>query len=247
MRIEYARISLTGDRRDNQDRVAVVVGERAVMMLVFDGMGGHSDGAAAARTALDSVQQYFTGVAHPVFDPQGFLYAAMGRAHDAVVALGEGMDLDSRPRATGAVCLVQDQASWWAHVGDSRIYQIRGGRVWSRTRDHSHVELLLREGVIDENQAREHPMRNFVESCLGGDEPLPGVSVSPGKPLQNGDVLIACTDGLWSGLDESEIAQIANRADRSVVDNLRELGERALHATAPHSDNASAASLRWLS
>ncbi len=246
MRIEYARISLTGDRRDNQDRVAVVVGERAAMLLVFDGMGGHSDGAAAARTALESVEQYFTSARQPVFDPQGFLYAAMGRAHEAVVALGRGMDIDSRPRATGAVCLVQDQTSWWAHVGDSRIYLIRAGRVLSRTRDHSHVEVLLREGVIDEVQARDHPMRNFVESCLGGDPPLPGVTVSTGKPLQNGDVLIACTDGLWSGLGESELARIASRADRSVVDNLRELAERALDANAPHSDNTTAASLRWL-
>lgn len=246
VRIEYAKISLTGDRRDNQDRVAIAVSERAAMLLVFDGMGGHSDGAAAAQAAIESVQQDFAESEHPVFDPQGFLYRAMGRAHDAVVALGSDIEVDHRPRATGAVCLIQDQASWWAHVGDSRVYQVRSGRVRSRTRDHSHVEVLLREGVIDEAEAREHPMRNFVESCLGGDQALPGVTVTLKKPLQNGDVLLACTDGLWSGLGERELARIASRADSPVVDNLRELGERALRANSPHSDNTTAAALRWL-
>jgi serine/threonine protein phosphatase PrpC len=246
VRIEYAKISLTGDRRDNQDRVAIAVSERAAMLLVFDGMGGHSDGAAAAQVALESVQKDFAAAEHPVFDPQGFLYRALGRAHDAVVAIGTEIEVDHRPRATGAVCLIQDQASWWAHVGDSRVYQVRGGRIRGRTRDHSHVEVLLREGVIDEREAREHPMRNFVESCLGGDQALPGITVTRKKPLQSGDVLIACTDGLWSGLGEREIAQIASRAEHPVVDNLRELGERAVRANGPHSDNTTAAAIRWL-
>jgi serine/threonine protein phosphatase PrpC len=108
------------------------------------------------------------------------------------------------------------------------------------------VEVLLREGVIDEQEAREHPMRNFVESCLGGDQALPGITVTRKKPLQSGDVLIACTDGLWSGLGEREIARIAGRADQPVVENLRELGERAVRANGPHSDNTTAASIRWL-
>lgn len=246
MRIEYAKISLLGDRRDNQDRVAVAVGERAAMLLVFDGMGGHSDGALAAQVAIDCMQESFNATDHPVFDPQGFLYQALGRAHDAVVRIGVDLEVDHRPRATGAVCLVQDQASWWAHVGDSRIYQIRRGRIRDRTRDHSHVEVLLREGVIDEKEARDHPMRNFVESCLGGDDALPGLTVTRKKPLQTGDVLIACTDGLWSGLGERELARIAGRDDHSVVENLRELGERALRTTSPHSDNTTAVSIRWL-
>jgi len=88
MQIEYAKVSALGDRSDNQDRGAVVIANDAVLMLVFDGMGGHSDGARAAETGLNVVQEVFMDTQLPVLDPQGFLYMALSKAHDAVVGLG---------------------------------------------------------------------------------------------------------------------------------------------------------------
>ncbi len=246
MRVEYGKVSLTGDRKDNQDKAKVVVTEHAAMLLAFDGMGGHLDGALAAKTALEMVEQEFLKIPKPIFDPQGFLHGALGKAHDAVVADSIDVDVDARPRATCAICLVQDQSAYWAHVGDSRVYWLRNGRVVERTRDHSHVEVLLQEGVIKEHQMINHPMRNYVESCLGGDDALPSVSVSRKKRLRNGDALIACTDGLWSGLQDSEIAKMTDRSDLAIVDNLQEMAERAVKANSPYSDNTTVASLRWL-
>ena len=118
------------------------------MLMVFDGMGGHSDGAKAAETGLRIVQDMFMDSKLPIFDPQGFLYTALARAHDEVVGLGEDLAVDFRPRATCAICLVQEGGSYWAHIGDSRIYQVRNGRVRARSRDHSHVEVLIQEGAI---------------------------------------------------------------------------------------------------
>ena len=129
MDVEYAKVSALGDRQDNQDRAAVVVAEDAAMLLVFDGMGGHSDGARAAETGLKVVQDLFMETRLPVLDPEGFLYMALARAHDAVVALGHDVAVDFRPRATCAICLVQEGGSFWAHIGDSRIYQLRNGGV----------------------------------------------------------------------------------------------------------------------
>ncbi len=102
---------------------------------------------------------------------------ALGAAHTEMVAIGLQMPLEQRPRATGAVCIVQDGAAWWAHVGDSRIYHLRAGQVIRRTRDHSHVEQLVQEGLISSQQAQHHPMRNYVETCLGGDPLLPEMLV----------------------------------------------------------------------
>jgi serine/threonine protein phosphatase PrpC len=246
MQIEYAKVSALGDRSDNQDRAAVVVAEDAALMMVFDGMGGHSDGARAAETGMQVVQDMFMDSTLPVFDPQGFLYMALARAHDEVVSLGQDVAVDFRPRATCAVCLIQEGGSFWAHIGDSRIYQVRGGGVLSRSRDHSHVEVLIQEGAITEEEALDHPMRNFVECCIGGDAPVPDMSITGKMELAPGDVLLACSDGLWSGLGDEEMARIGAPGDNNLSDNLKELSIQALNANSPYSDNTTGTALRWL-
>ena len=245
MQIEYAKVSALGDRSDNQDRAAVVVAEEAALMLVFDGMGGHSDGAQAAETGLKVVQDLFMDATMPIFDPQGFLYMALARAHDEVVALGKDVAVDFRPRATCAVCLVQEGGAYWGHIGDSRIYQVRNGIVLERSRDHSHVEVLIQEGAITEEEAQDHPMRNFVECCIGGDAPVPDMSITGKRPLSPGDVLLACSDGLWSGLSDDDMAQIWVPGDNNLAQNLKDLSLKALSVNAPYSDNTTGTALRW--
>lgn len=246
MKIEYAKVSALGDRQDNQDRAAVVVAEDAALMLVFDGMGGHSDGAMAAEVGLKVVQDMFTASSMPIFDPQGFLYSAMARAHDEVVLLGADIAIDFRPRATCAVCLIQESGSYWGHIGDSRIYHMRDGKLISRSRDHSHVEVLIQEGAITEEEALDHPMRNFVECCIGGDAPVPDMSITRMKPLQEGDVLLACSDGLWSGISDVDISEMATRQGTTLAENLKALSMVALSANAPYSDNTTGTALRWM-
>lgn len=246
MKIEYAKVSALGDRQDNQDRAAVVVAEDAAIMLVFDGMGGHADGAAAAEVGLNTVQDLFTSADLPLFDPQGFLYMALSRAHDEVVKLGADHAVDFRPRATCAICLLQEGGTWWAHIGDSRIYQMRQGEVVTRSRDHSHVEVLIQEGAITEEEALDHPMRNFVECCIGGDAPVPDMSVTNRKRLEPGDVLLACSDGLWSGLSDDDMAGIGENSHKSLVENLKALSMKALNVNSPYSDNTTGTALKWL-
>jgi PPM family protein phosphatase len=246
MKIEYAKVSALGDREDNQDRAAIVVADAAAIMLVFDGMGGHANGAQAAEVGMKIVQDLFTVARLPIFDPQGFLYMAMARAHDAVVRLGSDLAIDFRPRATCAVCLIQEGGTWWGHIGDSRIYQMREGRLVTRSRDHSHVEVLIQEGAITEEEALSHPMRNFVECCIGGDAPVPDMSITRKKTLVRGDVLLACSDGLWSGLNDEEISVMATRRTESLAENLKSLSVRALTVNAPYSDNTTGTALLWL-
>ncbi len=247
MQVEYAKVSALGDRQDNQDRAAVVVADDAVIMMVFDGMGGHTDGARAAETALQIVQDSFMAASLPMFDPQGFLYSVLAHAHDEVVGLGGDLAVDFRPRATCAICLIQEGGTFWAHIGDSRIYLVRDGSVLTRSRDHSHVEVLIQEGAITEEEALDHPMRNFVECCIGGDASVPDMSISGMKALLPGDVLLACSDGLWSGLSDAEMADIALPGENSLADNLKALSTKALNVNSPYSDNTTGTAVRWLS
>jgi serine/threonine protein phosphatase PrpC len=246
MIIEYAKVSALGDREDNQDRAAIVVAEDAAIMLVFDGMGGHENGAQAAEIGLKIVQDRFMAADLPLFDPQGFLYMAMASAHDEVVKIGADLAVDFRPRATCAVCLIQEGGSWWGHIGDSRIYHMRQGELLARSRDHSHVEVLIQEGAITEEEALDHPMRNFVECCIGGDAPVPDMSITRKIPLEAGDVLLACSDGLWSGIPDEEMAEMATNPDSKLAENLKELSVKALTVNAPYSDNTTGTALQWM-
>ena len=123
---------------------------------------------------------------------------------------------------------------------------MRKGKLVSRSRDHSHVEVLIQEGAISEEEALGHPMRNFVECCIGGDAPVPDMSITRKMPLQSGDVLLACTDGLWSGITDDEMADMATRPIGGLAENLKALSVKALTLNAPHSDNTTGTALQWI-
>jgi len=246
LRVEYAELSLKGGRETNQDRISVAVAEDAALLIACDGMGGHAEGERAAEIAQQIVLERFWHTPQPVLDPLGFLHLSMGAAHVGVVTLGLPLPLESRPRATCALCLVQQSSAYWAHVGDSRVYHLRDGKVRERTRDHSHVELLVREGLINPGQVQNHPLRNFVESCLGGEPILPEMAINPRRALLPGDLLLVCTDGFWANLDESLLASAFAATDKPLRDTLASLSAQALLNAGPLSDNSSVAALRFL-
>jgi serine/threonine protein phosphatase PrpC len=244
LQVEFAELSLIGAREENQDRIAAAVEPEVAMIAVFDGMGGHAEGARAAELARKALLERFTATQpHPLLDPLAFLHVSLGAAHAGMVAMGAHMPLELRPRATGAVCLVQDGTAWWAHVGDSRIYHLRSGHVIRRTRDHSHVELLVQEGLISSEQAQNHPMRNYVETCLGGDPLLPEMLIGRSIRLQAGDALLVCSDGFWANLlDEDIAASLFSGVPLKTA--LIALAEFSVKRGGPTADNSSVAALR---
>jgi serine/threonine protein phosphatase PrpC len=246
LRVEYAELSLQGGRDSNQDRVSVAVAEEAALLIACDGMGGHADGERAAEIAQQTVVERFWQTTQPLLDPLGFLHLALGAAHTSVVGLSPRLPLEMRPRATCAVCIVQQNSAYWAHVGDSRVYHLRAGRLRERTRDHSHVELLMREGVISAGQMQNHPMRNFVESCLGGEQILPEMALNPRRALLPDDLLLVCTDGFWANLDEKEIAGAFTTLGLPLGETLAALSAQAVLNAGGGSDNTSVAALRFI-
>jgi serine/threonine protein phosphatase PrpC len=245
LQVEFAEVSLLGARDENQDRVAVAVNPQIALIAAFDGMGGHADGARAAETARQVVLGRFASCTQPLIDPLAFLHLALGQAHTQIATLGAALPIEQRPRATGALCIVQEGTAWWAHVGDSRIYHLRDGAVLSRTRDHSHVELLLQEGLISSEQAQNHPMRNYVESCLGGDMMLPEMLIGRCVRVKPGDTLLVCTDGFWANLRDEDIAA-SLYSGVALHDALYAVADFAVRSAGGASDNTSAAALRIL-
>ncbi len=246
MRIETAEITLVGDREQNQDRVAMAGSRTAAMLAVVDGMGGHAEGERAAQSATQTLMSIFRRRRMPCAAPPEFLASSMIAAHEAVVDLGDGLPIETKPRATCVCALVQDSRVWWLHVGDARAYLFRAGRLIDRTRDHSHVEALLQEGLISEDEVAGHPMRHYVEACLGGEHGLPDLEAVPSHGLEPGDVILLCSDGFWSGHADAALAGAA--LEEAALDRwLAEAAAEAVRAGSPYADNATAAALRFLS
>jgi serine/threonine protein phosphatase PrpC len=243
LRVDYAEVSLLGAREDNQDRATAVVSPHAALLVVLDGMGGHAHGELAAELGCKVMVERFGQPQQPLLDPLGFLHLALGQAHEEVTALGAGLSIERRPRATVAACLVQEGTAWFGHMGDSRLYLLRAGEVLRRTRDHSHVELLLQGGLISPEQALTHPLRNFVEVCIGGDPMLPEMSIGRLQRVQSGDVILACTDGFWANLNDADITS-ALYPGENLTASLEMLARLAVQRGGPGSDNTTAALLR---
>ena len=117
------------------------------------------------------------------------------------------------------------------------------GEIVFRSRDHSRVELLLHEGVINEREISTHPLRNYVECCLGGSEPVSDMSIAPCRRIERGDVVLLCSDGLWSGIADNVLFGLT-AAEGTLDDALLDLAEHAVESNAPNGDNTSAVALR---
>ena len=118
-------------------------------------------------------------------------------------------------------------------------------KFWNEPATTVMSKCCLREGLITEAQVHGHPMRNYVECCLGGDAALPEMSISTRRRLQAGDMLLLCTDGLWANLKDQDLVRFAQSTGKALRETLTELGTQAVEASAPYSDNTSAAALRW--
>ena len=243
MRFSIYQASRQGGRKYNQDRVAYSYSKEALLMVLADGMGGHLHGEVAAQVTVQMVTSLFQNQAKPkIGNPFMFLTEAIQSAHMAVNEYAAEHELLDAPRTTIVACLVQDDHAYWAHVGDSRLYHIRGTEIIGRTRDHSRVQQLYEDGKITEQQLATHPERNKIYNCLGGYV-TPEVDVSRKVPLQEGDSILICTDGLWSMMTPNEIISIfqAYPLQQAVL----ELLDHAEFRGGEDGDNLSAVGMTW--
>jgi PPM family protein phosphatase len=218
---DRAVVSQTGNvRRTNEDSHLI----REPLFMVADGMGGAQAGEVASRMAADE----FAGMDVAAGDGEATLRHVITRANQRIVERGR-----SDPSAAGmgttvtAALVAADGRIAFANVGDSRAYLLRAGTLQRLSEDHSLVGELMRAGQLSEAEAEHHPQRNVVTRVLGAE---PDVEVDTftlqGEP---GDVVLLCTDGLNTMIDDATIGRIM--ADgRSAEATARELVRAALAA-----------------
>ncbi len=197
------------------------------LAVVADGMGGYEGGQEASRLAVETVIAVYRDFEGD--DPQAGLITALEAAHGQIRGYGSA---HPHLRGMGTTCTVAtiiDHALYYVHVGDSRLYLIRGGTITQVTRDHSYVSRLVETGLISREDAEKHPQRNILTAALGTSSEL--VMDSPGRPeaLESRDVLLLCSDGLWGQVRDIEILRTvdgrsADEAGRMLIQLARERG-----------------------
>jgi PPM family protein phosphatase len=243
MKFSIYQESRQGPRKANQDRVAYSYSRDSLCMVIADGMGGHLHGEVAAQIATQFIIESFQKQAQPrLEEPSKFLLDTIMHAHLAIIDYANVRTLIETPRTTCVACVIQDGLAYWAHVGDSRLYVFREGRVEGQTRDHSRVQMLVDSGRIREEAVAAHPDRNKIFNCLGQMAP-PKIELSRPTALRNRDVLLLCSDGLWGPLSSRIISDGLSREDIAVA--VPKLLDMAEARAGKEGDNLSAVAMTW--
>ena len=184
-------------RANNQD--APIVSEKLRLYGVADGMGGHKGGEVASTSARDDLLRELEGKTPSV----AALSGAIEEVNRQIYHQQEHDDALTGMGTTLSVLWMSDNFVYIGHVGDSRVYLLRDGEFRQMTLDHSLVEQLVREGVLTEEEAQNHPMRNIITRAIGTDESVEVAVVV--EERRKGDLWLACSDGLHGLVDDRQI------------------------------------------
>lgn len=174
--------------------------------IVADGMGGHAGGEEASTIAKDEIRAYLETYWDSDVDSQQLIAKAIEKANEEILK-----DQDEHPErgdmgTTVVVVLTRHGQPWRAHIGDSRLYRLRGTELEQITDDHTWVARALKAGDLSPEQAKIHPWRHVLSQCLGRKD-LFQVDIHS-LEIQQGDQLLLCSDGLTEEVPDEIISSI---------------------------------------
>jgi PPM family protein phosphatase len=202
-------------RSHNEDKVLFIApttaqknGRQDSLALVADGMGGHAAGEVASELAAEEIRRVFFELEGPV--PK-LLASALAAADAAIIKHAREHPECAGMGTTCSVVVVRDDRAWIAHVGDSRVYLLRGTQITQLTQDHTLVAKLVSDGTLTEAQAKKSEHGNVILQALGVGQQLQPQIPDEGHALLSGDIIILCSDGLHSLVPGAIISDITSR------------------------------------
>ena len=245
MDFDTATLSQPGGRGYNEDSSAVWIGDEAACWVVCDGAGGHGGGDVASRIAVEVIARNFQALGEAGIETVAEL---LQDANEAVIEQQYAVAELRNMRSTVvmlAVDRMRNQAVW-GHVGDSRLYCIRDGRILHQTRDHSVVQSLVDAGYADLDALRSHPQRSVLLSALGTEDDFEASFAAHPLQVRHNDIFLLCTDGWWEFVHEERMLELLEQAGSARRSWWLELMEAELLANArPGHDNYTAIAI-WL-
>ncbi len=208
-----------GGRIENQDFYDSAQTKFGELIIVCDGMGGHNGGLHAAERAVQIIIEEVTKSYDT--NPTKTLQRAILNANEAIWQESSTNASLKGMGSTVVALLITPERAICCHVGDSRIYQLRKGKILHRTSDHSLVFELVRQGKMTEEQARLSDKSNVITRSLGIRASV-NVEITDNLSYKTGDRFLLCTDGIWSMIPENQlIRMISEEGDvESIITNL---------------------------
>lgn len=212
-------------RQANEDNCGDRMTVNGYVFVVCDGMGGHVGGATASTMAVESILNYFE---NPVQNIIVGINDAFKIANNAVFSAAiENPELKGMG-TTGTILIINNDACYVGHVGDSRIYLKSDGKLNRLTKDHSFVQNLVDQGIISDEEAEEHPKKNQILAAIGiKPEVNASVCEAPIHP-KPGDCFLLCSDGLNGMIKDREIEDLISADELEI--SCRKLIDAANHA-----------------
>jgi PPM family protein phosphatase len=216
-------------RSANQD--AYYIDPSGRFFVVADGMGGHAGGQEASRIATQAIQTYLEENWNSTAPSPKLLEQAFLKANQAILQDQRSHPERSDMGTTAVVVIFREEGQpWFAHIGDSRLYRLRGAKLEQMTEDHTWVARAMKVGEITPDQARIHPWRHVLAQCLGRED-LRQIDAQP-LHTQPGDRLLLCSDGLTEELSDQLIAshlksiRACEKAAAALVNAAKDKGGR---------------------
>jgi serine/threonine protein phosphatase PrpC len=225
-----------GGRPNNEDYCGFVTLKDFACWVLADGVGGHNGGEVASQAAVETVLDAFK--AEPAVSSR-HLMMYLEKAQEAIVEKQKDPALYSM--RTTIVVLVSDyKNALWAHIGDSRLYLLKGSRIYFQTKDHSVPQALADAGQISAEEVRYHEDRNRILRSLGNEGPVKATIPDNTKvPVAKGDAFLLCTDGFWEHVTETEL-EIDYAKSGNPTEWLRHMQGRIVRRVDGEYDNYSA-------
>lgn len=229
--------SRIGGRPENQDNYGWKETSLGYLVTVCDGMGGGPGGRTASTIAVNAIISAIDEASKDE-ETANIIIKAVRRANMEIIQAGTDNPKLKGMGSTATVLLLSENSAFIAHVGDSRVYQLRGHRKVFRTFDHSMVFELVEQGIITEEQARLSAQSNVITRALGIH---PDVEVDVVEvPYEKGDRFVLCSDGIHGSMPEEELLKILTNSKVKLgvmIDDVATLVDNIGRSTGGGHDN----------
>ncbi len=227
MEITYAHIIKQGEREINEDCIGTTHKDESILFTLADGLGGHGMGDKASKTAVTvSLATYDSNQ----LAPKKILEECFKNSQNEILKIQEDLEEKDGIKTTLVNLLIEKDVAYWGHIGDSRLYVFRKGKLFCRTADHSVPQMLFMVGDIKEKEIRSHIDRNKLLRVLGIKWDKPKYDIYD-KPIliKKGDTFLLCSDGFWEWIDEKMMTKLL-RQSSTVHQWLNLMEQSIIHA-----------------